>query len=62
MKIIQVDNFDRDSVSDVLIAENVNETLSGHIVNFLNEKYSGENSPNWYKAVADDYKLYEFEP
>jgi len=62
MKIIQVDNFDRESASDVLIAENVNKTVLGPIVNFLNDTYSGSSSPVWYKAVTDDHKLHKFEP
>lgn len=62
MKIIQVDNFNRETVSDTLIAENVNKMFAKHITDFLNEKFSGGASPNYYRAVDDNYKLYEFEP
>lgn len=62
MKIIQIDNFNRDTVSDNLIAENVSEFYAKAIVEFLNEKYSGETSPPFYIYRPDDYKLYTFEP
>lgn len=61
MKIIAVDNFDRETHDDVLVCENVNEFYSKVIVEFLNDKYSGEHASEYYKAVEDDYKLYKFE-
>jgi hypothetical protein len=61
MKIIQVDNFDREYKSDVLVAENVHEFYGKHIVNFLNDKFSGDHAPDFYRLVPDDHKLYEFE-
>lgn len=36
--LIQVDNYCRDSVADVLIAENVNEYFGNMIVDLLNKK------------------------
>lgn len=62
MKIIRVDNFNRESVSDSLVAENVSEYYAKIVVKLLNEKLSGCTSPNYYRAVEDDYKLYKFEP
>lgn len=62
MKIIAVSNFDNESVSDVLVAENVSEYYAKHIVEFLNGKFSGTSSPNYYRVVSDDHKLYKFEP
>jgi len=62
MKIIKTDNFDRDCISDVLIAENVNEYYGKFITGVLNKKYSGEHSPDFYRLVQDDYKLYKWEP
>ena len=38
MKIIQSDNYSRESVADILIAENVNEYFGKMIVEFLNER------------------------
>lgn len=62
MKIIRIDNFNRDSISDILVAENVSELYALIIVEFLNEKYSGEASSYFYIYRSDDYKLYTFEP
>ena len=63
MKIIAVDNFDRDTKSDVLIAENVREFYAEHIAQALNEKFSpGDYSQDFFKAVEDNYKLYKFIP
>ena len=62
MKIIQIDNFGRDHVSDALVAEKVNDYYAKFIVKKLNKHFSGVTSPLFYKAVPDDHKLYEFEP
>lgn len=62
MKIICKDNFDRDSVSDTLVAENVSEYYAPIIVNFMNSKLSGEHSSDYFAAVPDDYVLYVFKP
>ena len=62
MKIIKVDNFARDHISDTLVAENVSEWWAKSIVELLNDKYSGDHSPDYFRAVPDDHKLYEFEP
>jgi hypothetical protein len=61
MKIIQVDNLQRDIVDDVLVCENINESYGETIVNVLNHKYSGEHSPVFYRLVEDDYKLYKYD-
>lgn len=62
MKIIQTDNFDRDYISDRLIAENVNEHFGKFLTKALNEKYGGSDSPEYYKLVPDDYKLHIWKP
>ena len=61
MKIIRTDNFDREHISDGLIAENVNEFFAKLVAKLLN-KYIGADSQDYFKAVPDDHKLYEFEP
>jgi hypothetical protein len=61
MKIIQVDNFDRETVDDVLVCENVNSYYGNIMVDFLNERFSGETSANFYKLVEDGYVLYKYE-
>lgn len=57
MKIIMVDNFDRDYVDDKLIADNVTPMYASTIVEALNNKYSGDTSPHFFRAVQDEYKL-----
>lgn len=54
MKIIQVDNYCRDSVADVLIAENVNEYFGNMIVDLLNEKTN-----QYFILEKDDYRLFK---
>lgn len=61
MKIIGKDNLDRDHVSDELVCENVNEIIGRKIVAWLNE-WSGDNGSRFYELVADDHKLYAWEP
>lgn len=62
VKIICKDNFDRESHSESLVAENVNEFYAQHIVIYLNERFSSDSSDEFYVAKPDDYKLYTFEP
>ncbi len=61
MKIIRIDNFDQDCISDGLIAENVNEFFAKLIVKLLN-KYTGMNSQDYFRAVPNDHKLYVYDP
>lgn len=61
MKIIVKDNFDRESVSDRLIAENVSEHWAERIVDAMNAR-EHEHSPDFFKAVPDDYELYVYDP
>lgn len=60
MKIVLIDNYNRENVSDVLIAENVKEYWGKKIVKLLNDK-EGENSENYFELKDDNYKLYKFE-
>ncbi len=62
MKIIKKDNFDRDSVSDVLIAENVPQYWAELIERVLNETLGGPTRDVWIVATPDDYKLYVYNP
>ncbi len=63
MKIIQSDNFDRDTIDDKLVAENITNTEMGNImVDALNDRYSGDGAPHFYTLVDDDYKLKVWEP
>ena len=62
MKIIGMDNFNREHISDILIAENVSDYWAQRIVKHLNEKYDGEHSPHFFKTITDHEKPYKFEP
>jgi len=59
VKIICTDNFAREERADSLVAENLREDYAEEIAKFLNEKYGGADSPNYFKAVPDDYKLWK---
>ncbi len=61
MRVIMTDNFDRENVSDSIVAENLNEFYAELIAKLLNGK-GDDYTQEYYKAVADDYKLYQFEP
>lgn len=64
MKIILVDNFDRQRPSasdDVLIAESVSEHYVEQIVSALNANSLPEDD-YFFKAFPDDYKLRKYAP
>lgn len=54
MKIVQIDNYNRDSVADVLIAENVNSHFAEKIVKLLNENSSFDSH---FVVKPDTYRL-----
>jgi len=62
MKVIAVDNFDRENVSDVLIFEGLSPVDAKKMADNLNEKFGGDSAPRFYKAVPDRAPLYEFKP
>jgi len=61
MKIIAHDNFDRENVDDIVVAENVPAYWANQIVDALNRGVAA-NSARFLKAHPDDYKPYEFKP
>lgn len=56
MKIIAVDNYNRESVADFLVCENVNQSYGERFVKFLNDQVR-DGDPRWYRLVADDHRL-----
>ena len=62
MKIIMVDNFNSETKDDILIAENVQPYYAQFIADMLNDKYGGADSPDFFRAVQDEYVLFRWEP
>lgn len=59
MKIIAVDNLNRESVSDRLVCENIHSMLEGKCMqNALNQQFAGPHSSAWYRLVEDDHQLF----
>jgi hypothetical protein len=54
MKIVMIDNYNRDSVADVLVAENVHEYYGELLVKFLN---SQAGSDQYFVLKPDEYRL-----
>lgn len=57
MRVVATDNFARDSVADILIADNVSKAEGQRIVdehNVPSQTFDGR----WYVLVEDDYKLW----
>lgn len=64
MKIIGVDNFGRDNVSEVLVADNIsNMHYANCMADALNAEFCADAlSSTFYKVVPDTHKLYKWEP
>ena len=58
MKIIGVDNLNRDEISDILVCENITMFYANKFLEILNKN---KHNSYFYKVVFDDCKLYEFE-
>ena len=59
-KIIAVDNYDRETISDTLIADNVHELFGKEIVDKLNDK--NPNGSWFFRLVPLSHKLFIYEP
>lgn len=61
VKIISVDNRDKDDSEDVLIADNITVVIyADDMVRALNKLYSGPHAPRFFLVVDSDYKLKTF--
>lgn len=54
MKIVGVDYYDRDTIGDWLVAENVPKHIGEKMIKFLNE----DSPDTHFILVEDSYKLY----
>lgn len=61
MKVIAVSNFNNETMSDILVCENVNQYWGERIVEMFN-RAAGEHSARFYRLVPDDHVLYVWEP
>lgn len=63
-KIIGVDNFDRDTKSDFLVATDIKSERFGKVmVETLNKVYCcSPESETFFKLVPTSHKLFVFEP
>lgn len=62
MKLIAVDNFDRDTYDDVLVCENIAfHDCAEAMCEALNTRCAGNYSETFYKVVDDDYVLREYD-
>lgn len=62
MKLIQTDNYNRDDIDEILIAENItNEAFAEIMKEALNKKFSGDFSSFFCKIVPDEYELKEYD-
>lgn len=60
MKIICVDNYDREFRDDILIAINVHPSYGKLLVDTINDspkRYDGD----FFRLVEDNYELFKFE-
>ena len=62
MKIISVDNFNREMYSDKLVVGTVDKRIGEHTVRLLNITLPGSTAPEYFKLVEDDHELYIFKP
>jgi hypothetical protein len=61
MKIINVDSFNMEDKDDFLVCDNVSYFYGKYLTEFLNIKFSGNNSSDYFMLVEDNYELYKFE-
>ncbi len=57
LKIICVDNYGREHVPEVLIADNVSEYWAYRIAEVLNDSVKSDGD-EYFKSVPDDHKLW----
>lgn len=62
-KIIGVDNFNTETVSDYLVCENIeSKNYAETICQAMNAKFSGETAPRFFKVVDQSHLLYTWSP
>lgn len=59
MKVIRVDNFDRDFVPEKLMVGGLSLAEAKILAETMNKLLSGPNSPDFYRVVGEDHVLYQ---
>ena len=62
MKVVKIDNWGRDYISEEVICTCESDSRAIQIAKIFNEKYGGEHSPDYFKCYPDSYVAYKFEP
>jgi|GEM_PF-1166832 len=62
MQVIAIDNFDRDNVSDEVIATGLSQAEAEHKAATLNATCGGKFAIRYYVVKPDDYVPYRWEP
>lgn len=57
MKIIRTDNFARETVADVLIAENIKSEELGRVMVEALQNWKKREEVDWYILVQDNHRL-----
>lgn len=57
MKLVAVDNFNRDEVADRLVADNITDEREGLLILKALRATCDEYSTTWYKLMPDYYRL-----
>lgn len=56
MKVVRVDNFDRDYIPERLMAEKLTDEEARVIATALNAHFSGPHASHYFRVMADDYQ------
>lgn len=62
-KIVAIDNFSRDEISDYLVVNNIDNKEAADIAReYVQQKYGGEQASRYFVVHPQDKPLYVFEP
>jgi hypothetical protein len=62
VKIVWMDNFNRDTVSEQLVCSGIRSAAEGEVMLAALQARCTDGGPDWYKLEGDDYELYVFDP
>ncbi len=62
MKIVCVDNFNRETKNDRLVAETIKNDAEARVMLAALRNACPRGGDDWYEIKPDDYVLYRFDP